>query len=266
MSSLNPVIFLPGSLTESGAALAKELVDSCLAGSGEFCTSPNLIFVFASKEAEAFVAQVAHSFSERTPQPLLSASGLKGMEEGVAALTSAHAHLLAGGAKQDGAGYRFANTLFHLTGREFLANPHELQREVFGNATTIVTVADTEEMEAILAQLEGNLTGALYSARSGADDALYARIEPSLRAKVGRLLNDKMPTGVAVSPAMQHGGPYPSTGHPGFTSVGIPASLKRFAVLQCYDGVRPERLPAILRDASSNPETWRSIGGRWVQG
>ena len=48
-----------------------------------------------------------------------------------------------------------------------------------------------------------------------------------------------MPTGVAVSPAMNHGGPYPSTGHPGFTAVGIPASLRRFAMLQCYDQVRP---------------------------
>ena len=57
-----------------------------------------------------------------------------------------------------------------------------------------------------------------------------------------------MPTGVAVSPAMNHGGPYPATGHPGFTAVGIPASLRRFAMLHCYDGVRPNRLPQALRD------------------
>jgi hypothetical protein len=64
----------------------------------------------------------------------------------------------------------------------------------------------------------------------------------------GRLLTDKMPTGFAVSPAMNHGGPYPATGHPGFTPVGIPASLRRFAALQCYDNVRPNRLPPPLRD------------------
>jgi alpha-ketoglutaric semialdehyde dehydrogenase len=266
MSSLNPVIFLPGSLAEAGQALSKELVDSCLAGSGQFCTSPNLIFLFAGSDAESFVTQATQAFTERTPQPLLSASGLRGMEDGVAALEQASAHLLTGGKKQDGAGYRFANTLFHLSGSEFLANPHALQREIFGNATTIVTVKDLGELEAILEQLEGNLTGTIYSAKSGADDAIYAHVEPILRARVGRLLNDKMPTGVAVSPAMQHGGPYPATGHAGFTSVGIPASLSRFAMLQCYDGVRPERLPAILRDTISNPQTWRSIGGAWVQG
>jgi alpha-ketoglutaric semialdehyde dehydrogenase len=266
MSSLNPVIFLPGSLVESREALGRELTDSCLAGSGQFCTSPNLIFVFAGSDAESFIQQVAQSFGERAPQPLLSASGLKGMEEGVAALSSAHAHLLTGGEKKDGPGYRFANTLFHLTGSEFLANPHALQREVFGNATTIVTVADLNELLSILEQLEGNLTGTIYSAKSGADDAAYAKIEPLLRTRVGRLLNDKMPTGVAVSPAMQHGGPYPSTGHAGFTSVGIPASLTRFAVLQCYDGVRPERLPAVLQDKIANTKTWRSIDGKWIQG
>ena len=56
-----------------------------------------------------------------------------------------------------------------------------------------------------------------------------------------------MPTGVAVSPAMNHGGPYPATGHPGFTAVGFPASILRFAALWCYDHVRPDRLPPELR-------------------
>jgi NADP-dependent aldehyde dehydrogenase len=79
------------------------------------------------------------------------------------------------------------------------------------------------------------------------------------------LLNDKMPTGVAVSPAMNHGGPFPATGHPGFTAVGIPASLRRFGMLACYDNVRPERLPPGLRN--ENPgRSWRLIDGEWTQG
>ena len=72
-----------------------------------------------------------------------------------------------------------------------------------------------------------------------------------------------MPTGVAVTAAMNHGGPYPATGHPGFTAVGIPASVRRFAMLQCYDNVREPRLPAELRD--KNPgEVWRRIDGAWT--
>ena len=100
----------------------------------------------------------------------------------------------------------------------------------------------------VIDNLEGNLTGSLYSDTHGSDDAAYDELAPRLRQRAGRLLNDKMPTGVAVSPAMNHGGPYPATGHPGFTAVGIPAALRRFAVLQCYDNVRAGRLPPALRD------------------
>jgi len=87
-----------------------------------------------------------------------------------------------------------------------------------------------------------------------------------MRARVGRFLNDKMPTGVAVTAAMNHGGPFPSTGHPGFTAVGIPASLRRFAMLACYDNVRPSRLPLILRDQTPESNPWRSIDGTWTRG
>jgi NADP-dependent aldehyde dehydrogenase len=75
-----------------------------------------------------------------------------------------------------------------------------------------------------------------------------------------------MPTGVAVSPAMNHGGPYPSTGHPGFTAVGIPAALHRFAMLQCFDQVRAGRLPAVLRDEPPHDRVWRLVDGEWRRG
>lgn len=71
-----------------------------------------------------------------------------------------------------------------------------------------------------------------------------------------------MPTGVAVSPAMNHGGPFPSSTQPGFTSVGMPAAIRRFAVLHSYDQVREQHLPEDLRDA--NPAgIWRLIDGGW---
>jgi alpha-ketoglutaric semialdehyde dehydrogenase len=270
MSSINPVIFLPAALAERSEQLATELVDSCLAGSGQFCTSPNLILAFETPEnkpqTEGFLAQIAKSFSERPAQPLLSAGGRKQLNEGVAALTKAGAKLVTGGENAPGEGYRYANTLLRATAAQFLAAPHDLQREIFGNATLAVVVNTQQELQSILSLLEGNLTGAIYSAKSGADDAAYNTVAPILRDKVGRLLNDKMPTGVAVSPAMNHGGPFPSTSNPVFTSVGIPASIVRFAKLECYDAVRPERLPAILKDTITNPKTWRSINGAWIQG
>jgi 2,5-dioxopentanoate dehydrogenase len=141
-----------------------------------------------------------------------------------------------------------------------------LQTEAFGNATLIVVARDENEVGKILAHLEGNLTGSIYSDTNGSDDLLYEKFAPLLRARVGRLLNDKMPTGVAVVSAMNHGGPFPATGHPGFTAVGIPASLRRFAMLQCFDNVRPARLPAALQNKNPNGKMWRLIDGQWSQG
>jgi NADP-dependent aldehyde dehydrogenase len=126
-----------------------------------------------------------------------------------------------------------------------------------------VVAEDLSEATAVINSLEGNLTGCIYSAEDGSDDDTYSAIEPPLRRKVGRLLNDKMPTGVAVSPAMNHGGPFPATGHPGFTAVGIPASLVRFGALHSYDNVRQDRLPDILKDGYSG-STQRLIDGKWA--
>ncbi|MBO7942709.1 aldehyde dehydrogenase (NADP(+)), partial [Streptomyces sp. S9] len=80
---------------------------------------------------------------------------------------------------------------------------------------------------------------------------------------MGRLIDGRMPTGVAVSAAMNHGSPYPSTGHPGFTAVGMPSAIRRFAALHCYDHVRAEALPEELRDRNPGGLS-RWIDGRWT--
>jgi NADP-dependent aldehyde dehydrogenase len=64
---------------------------------------------------------------------------------------------------------------------------------------------------------------------------------------------------------MNHGGPFPATGHRGFTAVGIPAALHRFAALECYDNVRPHRLPLPLRDANPTGRMWRFVDGTRTQ-
>src|SRR5205085_10963237 len=162
-------------------------------------------------------------------------------------LRSGGADVVVGGTSGGGRGYSYANTLLRVSGKQFLAQADALQTEAFGNASLLIIADAPEQLGSVLDRLEGNLTGCIYSDTAGSDEALYQQIAPRLRDKVGRLLNDKMPTGVAVSPAMNHGGPYPATGHPGFTAVGIPASLRRFAALHCYDNVRANRLPPQLR-------------------
>ncbi len=197
---------------------------------------------------------------------LLSHSGQIGITAAIAKLKNSGAQQLCGSSEVEnvsGQGYCVANTILKVAGETFLANPASLQTEAFGNATMIVSVASTEQAAAVVAKLEGNLTGCIYSATDGSDDGAYDQLSPLLRQRVGRLLNDKMPTGVAVSPAMNHGGPFPATGHAGFTAVGIPAAILRFSMLQCFDNVRPHRLPDVLRD--ENPGgVWRMVDGQWT--
>jgi 2,5-dioxopentanoate dehydrogenase len=266
MSSLNPIVLLPGALAERGEQLATELVDSCLAGTGQFCTSPNLILAIGGDDATRLATNLAGLLEKRPSGLLLSAGGLDGLDASVHALIAAGAEVILGAERAGGDGYRYKNTLLRATAAQFLAQPEALQREAFGNATMLVTAEDAAQLQQAIEALEGNLTGSIYSSTTGTDDAIYTAVANALRFKVGRLLNDKMPTGVALSPAMNHGGPYPSTAHPGFTAVGIPASLARFGALQCYDNVRPERLPAVLQDQSPNPAMWRQIDGDWTRG
>ncbi|MCA8995358.1 MAG: aldehyde dehydrogenase (NADP(+)) [Planctomycetaceae bacterium] len=248
LSSINPVIILPGALKEREEAIVTEFTSSCLMGTGQFCTNPGLVCLLAGEEAERFVGSVADQFSNAPAGTLLGAGVDQNLRAGIVALQRAGAEVVTGNQPADSARYCHSNTLLRTSGKAFLENPHGLQTEAFGNCSLVVVAENIDELQAILRTLEGNLTGCIYSATNGGDDNAYNQVEPILRHKVGRLLNDKMPTGVAVSPAMNHGGPFPATGHPGFTAVGIPASIRRFAMLQCYDNVRPHRLPAILRD------------------
>jgi NADP-dependent aldehyde dehydrogenase len=247
MSSLNPVVFLPQGMQDHGKQWASELVDSCTAGAGQFCTRPNLVFMFDEAAAENFLNEVSTAFDSREPQPMLSSAVREQLHAAIVAIQAAGAKVITGAQYLPGASYRYADTLMKVEGNKFLSTPVEFQRETFGNAVLAVSVKSETQLLEALNHLEGNLTGSIYSAASGADDDSYSRIASVLRRKVGRLLNDKMPTGVAVSPAMNHGGPYPATGHPGFTAVGFPASISRFAALQCFDNVRTHRLPIFLQ-------------------
>ena len=265
LSSINPVYVLPGALAERASEIAAEYVTSALMGAGQFCTNPGLVVVVAGEESEAFIDEIRAKFAAASPGTLLGTAVLSSLDEAVTALRADGAEVLTGGERVDGDACRYTNTLLRASGAAFLGNPAGFQREAFGNAGLVV-VAETEAaLVDITAAFEGNLTGALYTHSGGDDDALHDAIVRPLRRRVGRLLNDKMPTGVAVCGAMNHGGPFLATGHPGFTAVGIPASLRRFAMLESWDNVREARLPAVLRDRNPDGAVWRRIDGEWTR-
>jgi len=264
MSSSNPVVVLPGALEERAEALARDLFASCTAGAGQFCTKPGLVLLIRDERSDRFLAAVRELFLQPPTGMLLGEETLRRLEETVRRLRTAGGELATGGERLSGPGFRFANTLLQVTGERFMQVPDALQTEAFGSLTLLVLCHDPGELEAAVRALEGSLTGTICSHSAGTDDALYRTIEPVLRRKVGRLLNDKMPTGVAVCPAMNHGGPFPATGHPGFTAVGVPGSLLRLAALWCYDNVRPDRLPAELGDANPTGAMWRLVDGEYT--
>jgi len=264
LSSINPVVILPGALDERLEDIAGQFTTSCLMGTGQFCTNPGLVILLAGPQAEKFVALLVERFQAAPVGTLLSKGVAESLARAIEGKKWDGASVLTGGTSGGGKGYSFANTLLSVGGEDFLAHVHEHQAEAFGNASLLVVADGVAQAVEIIDEMEGNLTGCIYSHTGGADDVAYDALAPRLRQKVGRLLNDKMPTGVAVSPAMNHGGPFPATGHPGFTAVGIPASLRRFAMLHCYDGVRPQRLPPVLQDKNPTGTTWRLIDGAWT--
>jgi len=248
MSSVNPVVLLPGVLGERGAALAEEFFVSCTMAAGQFCTNPGFLIVPAIPDGDAFIQIAVQRFASAPPGLLLTRSGVNAAKDGVQLLQKYGAAVLCGGEPVAGPGFRFQNTVLTITGDRFLQHPKELQTEVFGPVALIVTSSDISQTRSILRCIEGNLTGTIYSGDSSADTEAYMQIEPVLRRRVGRLVSNRMPTGVAVSPAMNHGGPFPATAHPGFTSVGLPFSAQRFAALHCYDNVAKANLPPSLRN------------------
>jgi alpha-ketoglutaric semialdehyde dehydrogenase len=265
MSSINPVFILPGAAKERLNEIALELFQSCTLGSGQFCTNPGLVVLLEDESGEALLQEASRLFHSVPSGILLNTQVLENIDGAIGCLQKHGAEIVTGGKKIDTTGYCFANTLLRVSGEVFEKNPRALQTEAFGPVSLFVFAKDENQIVKIAGLLEGSLTGTIYSRSTDEDNPLYERIEPVLRPKVGRLLNDKMPTGVAVTPAMHHGGPYPATGHPGFTAVGIPASLLRFAARQCYDNVRQDRLPVELQDKNPTGQMWRIIDGEWTQ-
>lgn len=264
LSSINPVFVLGGALRERSNAVADEFSSSCLMGTGQFCTNPGVVVIPADDAGRSFQSAVVERFSRAATGTMLAEGVRRSFAAGIRTLTDAGAVVLTGGQPGGGKGISFQNTVLSVTGELFLQNPQVFQTEMFGNGSLFITADSAAQMVRIAEAMEGNLTGCLYTDTAGSDDADYEMIAAALRPRVGRLLNDRMPTGVAVSPAMNHGGPFPATGHPGFTSVGIPASICRFAMLQCYDNVRPARLPATLQDKNPTGALWRRIDGEWT--
>ncbi|MFI7867438.1 aldehyde dehydrogenase (NADP(+)) [Ectopseudomonas khazarica] len=245
MSSVNPVIVLPGALKARGATVAKELAGSVVLGCGQFCTNPGLVIGIRSAEFSEFVAGLADAIGAQPAQTMLNAGTLRSYANGVAQL-SGHARVsrLAG---NEQAGNQAQPQLFKADVSMLLEGDHLLQEEVFGPTTIVVEVADSAELTRALQSMHGQLTATLIAERDDLD--AFRALLPLLEVKAGRVLLNGYPTGVEVCDAMVHGGPYPATSDARGTSVGTLA-IHRFLRPVCYQNYPDDVLPEALQNAN----------------
>lgn len=265
MGSVNPVVLLPGAIAERPASLAEELTASVTGSAGQFCTKPGVVFLVDAAAAEAFIAAVAERFEAIGPQVLLGSAGCSRLAGSIGDLVASGAQLRAGTAAASGPASHVP-VLLEVAGRELLSRPDAFLVEAFGNATVIVRCDSLEQLEQAVACVHGALGASLYAATDGRDDAAFARLAPLLVERAGRVVENRMPTGLGVVPSMQHGGPWPSAGPPFFSAVGFPWTMLRFARRVCYDGWTESRLPEIVRDAPPAGRPWRFIDQEWTRG
>lgn len=243
MSSVNPVFALEQAVSADAVSIGEAWAASILMGAGQFCTKPGILVAIGDGSDRLLDAAVA-ACAAAPAGVLFSAEGVRGLEAGVASMVDAGAEIRCGGTSK-GPGSRFEPTLLSVDATRFLDRFEVLAAERFGPLGLFVSASGLEDAIAIAGRLEGQLTITMYTG-PGDDDA-WSDLAVVLRPRCGRLLENKMPTGVAVVPSMVHGGPHPATGHPGFTAVGMPTSIGRFSMARCWDGVASARRPEWLR-------------------
>ncbi len=257
MSSGNPVFVLPSALRNGPNQLAQNLFGSFTLGAGQFCTKPGIVFIPEAAEAPdgaAFFDQLkalvrdSHPFTLLTPgiaKAYTSASEARARQAPLAATAD---HALTANHPAAANAQLFNVCLDQLIGQPGLAD------EIFGPDTLLVHCDSTTDYIRAAQSLDGHLTATILG--DEADLAAHADLVRILEQKAGRLIVNGFPTGVEVSHAMVHGGPYPATSDPRFTSVGAQA-IFRFAKPVCFQGFPQSLLPGELQD--SNPLSIRRL-------
>jgi NADP-dependent aldehyde dehydrogenase len=280
MGSTNPVFVLPGALARAGEAIADRLFASFTASAGQMCTCPGLIFVTEGPAAAAFVERMGAKVTAGTSLTMLSFRVREGYHERVVetvrtpgvtlaargTLRPTGGDAAAGGVSGPGIGtlpnraaFESVAMLFSTTLEAFRVN-ESLREECFGPSTIVVVCPTPESLVEAAELVQGSLTASVYShvrsdgladgpeveAARERDRALAVRLLAVLERRAGRVIFDGVPTGVTVSEAMVHGGPYPASNQAHATAVGARAA-ERWCRAVCYQNVPRELLPEELR-------------------
>jgi NADP-dependent aldehyde dehydrogenase len=230
LGSVNPVVALPQKLATDGAALAATLAGSITLGCGQFCTNPGVIVLIDELQPgldtkvvnDGFVAQLAEALRPQQPHAMLTTAMRGAFEAGVAHWAQAGADMLV--QETAAAGQPPRPVLAQVSALDFIARS-ALREEVFGPSSLVVRAASLAQALQVLQAVGGSLTVTLWGA--DADTDRTRALVRGAMAIAGRVLFAGVPTGVAVTAAQQHGGPWPSSSRPESTSVGD-AAMARF--------------------------------------
>jgi NADP-dependent aldehyde dehydrogenase len=125
--------------------------------------------------------------------------------------------------------------LLSVSAKDLLQIP-EYFEELFGPSTVAVFADSEEELFQIAEKMPGQLTASIHADEK--DYPVAKELVDLLTQKAGRLVMNGFPTGVEVSHAMVHGGPFPATTNSRSTSVGT-TSIYRFTRPVCYQNFPP---------------------------
>jgi acyl-CoA reductase-like NAD-dependent aldehyde dehydrogenase len=247
LGSVNPVVILPGAAAARPDDIAAGYAASLTLGVGQFCTNPGLLFVPAGDER--LLPAIAGAIRASAGGPMLTGRIHDSFSAAIAELgaRSDMAELAEG---QPGDGPWSATPEVFQTGLdEFTAGLPGLAQERFGPVGLVITYESAAELLPVLARLGGNLAGVVHADEASAADMELARQVADVLAKtVGRVVFNGWPTGVAVTSAQHHGGPFPASTTPAYTSVGA-AAIRRWLVPVAYQDFPAELLPAALGHA-----------------
>ncbi|TVZ55859.1 NADP-dependent aldehyde dehydrogenase [Lutibacter sp. Hel_I_33_5] len=244
MGSINPVVILPKALKNRGEAIAKTYAGSVNLGTGQFCTNPGLILGIKSDDLSNFTKELADTMVAMNPSCMLHPNIVKGYESNKSKLILQEGLQVVNEYKSAVKSNYASQVITTVSGKIFLENP-TLHQEVFGPFSMVVQCKDSDELQQIISQLEGQLTGTVIS-----DDneiSSYSKVIAALQNRVGRIIFNGVPTGVEVCPSMVHGGPYPASTDSRFTAVGV-SSIKRWVRPFSYQDWPNDLLPDELKN------------------
>ncbi|MFI6307715.1 aldehyde dehydrogenase (NADP(+)) [Amycolatopsis thailandensis] len=244
LGSVNPVVVTQSAIDARGEAIAKAYASSFTLGAGQFCTKPGLLFL---PEGHGLEDTLREAVAAIPAQPMLNERIAAGFADGLAKLSEVDGvEVLSESGGTEGISH--GATLLATTAKDFLADGDTVREECFGPASLIVTYADQAELISLLGVMEPGLTATIQGEESDVD--WIRPVLPSLTRVAGRLLWNDWPTGVTVTWAQEHGGPYPATTAPTSTSVGT-AAIERFLRPIAWQGFPDALLPEPLQE--NNP-------------